>query len=396
MPANPDRNADANGNQPGSSRAIPKELAEHGRRVLRGRSVTILGGLNWGRAFNSSQQNALPDQGKTFRECLRLSTTPIERQAANYACSLFGCGFLDEFADSEVRSFMYRCVFVPYYCAELIRLANSDQAKPVIWFWEHACCKLALERLYVEEEIHRQADECKTGSPHIEARGGVPMTLPTMPPTRALDLFPNPSVDYRTLAERFSQWRTAAQDSCLYYCGQHAAETLKGDTGMRRAALQGYLQKVSPLSGPCLQAAQRGLNREQLSAFHQNAIKPKGTNFAAKNSPTGIARRKDGSKFSALAFDTWLIEIWPLVRKHRWIYCDIADIAEKRSEDWRKAVESTGNLGERCGKLGLWLARSGGPSSNVRGHPLGEFAARITSFGEGFDKWARGMFVPAQ
>ena len=212
---------------------------------------------------------------------------------------------------------------------------------------------------------------------------------------------PHPSRAFHQLAEtrlaywtsRFEAWRDAAQSSFIHYHSQYCSDLSKGDAVCRWAARAGYFQNRNPLPPPDFATVQKQIGRIQpdsLALLAKNWTAPKPTTYGDDNnlplSPPLL---------SALALDTWLIEIWPLVMIERWRKPDIIQVAGMKSPTSKILLNSVPQCTTRCNKLHLTVAVSGGASiflpDCARVTPTAQLGAHIKCIGEDPEKWLRGQ-----
>ena len=343
--------------------------------------------------FNSSGRQCLPDRGATWEACRRLAKSKFERKAADYAHDLFGFGFLEGYPEEDLwREFMFRCVFIPWFCIEVIKCTLKCTPSPYLWVWEHATHLIAYERLCWEIQVSGHATVL--GPLRLRRRKAqgspVPISWAVPHPSRAFHQLEGTRLEYWT--SRFEAWRDAAQSSFIHYHSQYCSNPSKVDAATRKAALAGYLQNISPLPPSLFAALQSqigGSLPDSLTLLAKNWADPQPTKYGAANRPPSPPW------LSLLALDTWLIEIWPLVTVERWRKPDIVQVAGVKTPTSKDNLSSVEQCTTRCKKLHLSVAASGGPSilspDTARVTPTAQLGAHIRCIGEDPVKWLRGQ-----
>ena len=343
--------------------------------------------------FSWSARQNLPDKGATWAECRQLGKSDFERKAADYAHDLFGFGFLAWYPPGDSwREFMFRCVFIPWFCVEVIKSTLKRSSPPYLWVWEHATHLIAYERLCWEMQAR---DHATVHAPPSLLRrnpkdSSVPISWGVLHPSRAFHQLAGPDLPH--WINRFEAWRDAAQSSFIHYHSQYCSNLSKVDMATRRSALAGYLQHISPLPPSLFAHVQIQLGQrlpDSLTLLANNWAEPLPTTYGAANRPTSPPW------LSLLALDTWLIEIWPLVIVERWRKPDIVQVAGVKTPTSKLNLSSVEQCTTRCKKLHLSVAVSGGaaifPPDTARVTPTAQLGAHIRCIGEDPVKWLRGQ-----
>ena len=91
--------------------------------------------------------------------------------------------------------------------------------------------------------------------------------------------------------------------------------------------------------------------------------------------------------------DTWLIEIWPLIKEHNWTKSELLRVAAIKDSSERGPLGDPRDLKKRCSKLGLGFSPRAKVKSRERNIPMALLAVGITSIAQCPDKWIAGLGV---
>jgi hypothetical protein len=91
--------------------------------------------------------------------------------------------------------------------------------------------------------------------------------------------------------------------------------------------------------------------------------------------------------------DTWLIEIWPLVKEHNWTKSELFRVATLKYSSAMGPLGDRKDLKKRCSSLGLGFSLRGRVKSRTRNIPLAVLAVGITSIAQFPDRWIAGLDV---
>jgi hypothetical protein len=293
---------------------------------------------------------------------------PVERAAAFYLLKTKS-QFLNQTTDLAHREFLFRCVYVPLYSLAIIRYGTVYLGVPPLLLHQYAAYNLAFERLLLEIIFVRKLHRIKKKDR----------------PKKLTDFFIKPPGGYAVWQRRFEEWRASIIKSHAHFMSKQAPDIKHGGATALSAHLGNILSQSHnlPLNlvGDMITRIEN--DKKLFNVLMKNALKPK------------------PARWGEPELDTWLIEIWPIVRMYGWNYPDVWQVAVAKWEDECEEKESFGGvekIEDRCKKmLGLQL----GPKGQARGGRtktpkkpllplLRRFAASIKSIGMEKEKWILG------